>query len=176
MSSTPVREAASISMTSTWRSSPIARQCSHRPQGSAVGPAEPLGPTQLRARARIRAVVVFPTPRTPVRIKACATRPVAIAFDKVRTIASCPINSQKVDGRYLRARTRYAVAESFMPGPVEARETGRTTQIGARYGCFLPDLTGLARDLSAAGLPRHYISCRQRQGKHRLRARGAPRL
>ena len=48
---------------------------------------------------------------------------------------------------------------------VETRETGRTTQIGARYGCFLPDLTGLARDLSAAGLPRHYISCRRCQGK-----------
>ena len=38
----------------------------------------------------------------------------------------------------------------------ETRETGRTTQIGARYGCFLPDLTGLARDLSAAGLPPLY--------------------
>src|SRR5436190_7753387 len=56
---------------------------------------------------------------------------------------------------------------------IEARETGRTTQIGARYGCFLPDLTGLARDLSAAGLPRHYISCRHRQGKHRLLGRGS---
>jgi len=33
------------------------------------------------------------------------------------------------------------------------RETERTTQAGTRYGCFLPDLTGLARDLSAASLP-----------------------
>ena len=49
--------------------------------------------------------------------------------------------------------------------PCQTRETGRTTQIGARYGCFLPDLTGLARDLSAAGLPLHYISCRRCQGK-----------
>src|ERR1700757_1142145 len=107
-------------MTSTCRSSPIATQCAHRPHGSEVGPPEPSGPTQLRARARIRAVVVLPTPRTPVRMKAWATRPVAIAFDKVRTIASCPISSAKVEGRYLRARTRYAVAKSFMRGPVEA--------------------------------------------------------
>jgi len=30
------------------------------------------------------------------------------------------------------------------------------TQAETRYGCFLPDLTGLARDLSAASLPRDY--------------------
>src|SRR5690349_17702486 len=153
-------------MTSTWRSSPIATQCTHRPHGSTVGPPEPSGPTQLRARARIRAVVVLPTPRTPVRIKAWAIRPVAIAFDRVRTITSCPISSAKVEGRYLRARTRYGTAESLIiANHAETRETGRTTQIGARYGCFLPDLTGLARDLSVAGLPSHYISCRRCQGK-----------
>jgi len=28
-----------------------------------------------------------------------------------------------------------------------------TTQAETRYGCFLPDLTGLARDLSIASLP-----------------------
>src|SRR6185312_15173624 len=28
-----------------------------------------------------------------------------------------------------------------------------TTQTETRYGCFLPDLTGLARDLSIASLP-----------------------
>ena len=33
-------------------------------------------------------------------------RPVAIAFDSVRTIASWPMTSEKVCGRYLRARTR----------------------------------------------------------------------
>src|SRR5437763_2041557 len=157
MSSTPVRDAASISITSTWRSSAIARHCAHRPQGSAVAPPEPSGPTQLRARARMRAVVVLPTPRTPVRIKACAIRRVAIAFDRVRTIASCQISSAKVEGRYLRARTRYAAAESLIcRNRAETRETGQATQIGARYGCFLPDLTGLARDLSAAGLPPLY--------------------
>lgn len=33
------------------------------------------------------------------------------------------------------------------------RQDWTTTQIETRYGCFLPDLTGLARDLSAASLP-----------------------
>src|SRR5271157_5187031 len=81
-----------------------------------VGPPDPSGPTQLSPRASIRAVVVLPTPRTPVRMKACAMRPVAIAFDRVRTIAPCPISSAKVEGRYLRARTRYALAESLISG------------------------------------------------------------
>src|SRR5207244_2392464 len=98
------------------------------PQGATVGPLEPSGPTQLSARAMIRAVVVLPTPRTPVRMKAWAIRPVAIAFDKVRTIASWPISSAKVEGRYLRARTRYAVADSLISRTIQRRETGRTTQ------------------------------------------------
>src|SRR6266436_8331960 len=129
---------------------------------------------QLRARARIRAVVVLPTPRTPVRMKAWAIRPVAIAFDRVRTIASWPISSAKVEGRYLRARTRYAIAESLISKTIQRRETGRTTQADTRYGCFLPDLTGLARGLSAASLPRHYISCRRWRGKHPLRPANPP--
>ena len=82
------------------------RQCTHWPHGVTVGPPLPSGPMQLSARAMIRAVVVLPTPRTPVRMKACAIRPVAIAFESVRTIASWPITSAKVCGRYLRARTR----------------------------------------------------------------------
>jgi len=32
----------------------MARQCSHWPQGSAVGPPLPSGPTQLKQRARMR--------------------------------------------------------------------------------------------------------------------------
>ena len=35
----------------------------------------PSGPMQLSARAMMRAVVVLPTPRTPVSMKACAMRP-----------------------------------------------------------------------------------------------------
>ncbi len=35
----------------------------------------------MSARARMRAVVVLPTPRTPVRIQACGIRPVSNAFE-----------------------------------------------------------------------------------------------
>ena len=76
------------------------------PHGSAVGPPLPSGPMQFSARAMMRAVVVLPTPRTPVSMKACATRPAAKALRSVRTIASWPIMSSKVVGRYLRASTR----------------------------------------------------------------------
>ena len=44
-------------------------------------------------------------PRTPVSMKAWAIRPVAKALVRVLTIASCPIRSSKVRGRYLRAST-----------------------------------------------------------------------
>lgn len=88
MSPTPVREAASISITSTWRPSAMARQGSHWPQGSVVGPPVPSGPTQFSPLAMIRAVVVLPTPRTPVITKAWAIRSAAKAFFSVRTIAS----------------------------------------------------------------------------------------
>ena len=60
----------------------------------------------MRARAMMRAVVVLPTPRTPVSTKACASRPLAIALVSVRTMASWPISSRKLVGRYLRASTR----------------------------------------------------------------------
>src|SRR5450830_1408881 len=57
----------------------------------------------------MRAVVVLPTPRTPVRIQACGIRPVSNAFETVRTMASWPIRSSKLEGRYLRARTRWGL-------------------------------------------------------------------
>ncbi len=84
----------------------MARHGSHTPHGAAVGPPLPSGPTQFKARARMRAVEVLPTPRTPVRMKAWAMRPVAMALVNVRTIASWPINSAKRCGRYFRANTR----------------------------------------------------------------------
>ena len=58
--STWVLVAASISMTSMSRPCAISTQASQVPQGSAVGPV-----TQFRPRARMRAVVVLPTPRGP---------------------------------------------------------------------------------------------------------------
>ena len=58
MLSMPVCVAASISRTSMSRPSAISTHASHSPHGSGVGPF-----TQFSARARMRAVVVLPTPR-----------------------------------------------------------------------------------------------------------------
>jgi hypothetical protein len=63
----------------------------------------------------MRAVVVLPTPRTPVRIQACGMRELSNAFEMVRTIASWPIRSAKVAGRYLRASTRYEPPAGVSP-------------------------------------------------------------
>ena len=107
MSSTLVCDAASISITSMCRPSAIARHGSQTPHGVIVGPPCPSGPMQFSALAISRAVEVLPTPRTPVSRKACAIRPRSMALASVCTIASCPISSAKVCGRYLRASTRY---------------------------------------------------------------------
>ena len=67
----------------------MAMQGSQTPQGWIVGSVRlPSGPMQLSARAMMRAVVVLPTPRTPVSMKAWAMRPVAKAFESVLTSAS----------------------------------------------------------------------------------------
>ena len=58
--SMPVCVAASISSTSMSRPSAISMHASQIAAGSAVGPF-----TQFSARARMRAVVVLPTPRGP---------------------------------------------------------------------------------------------------------------
>ncbi len=50
-------------------------------------------------------MVVLPTPRTPVSMKAWAMRPEEKALVRVRTIASWPIRSSNLRGRYLRAST-----------------------------------------------------------------------
>jgi hypothetical protein len=44
----------------------MAMQLLHLPQGETVMPPLPSSPVQLSARAMMRAVVVLPTPRTPV--------------------------------------------------------------------------------------------------------------
>ena len=76
--SMPVLLAASISSTSRSRPWAISTQASHSPQGSGVGPL-----MQLSARARMRAVVVLPTPRAPAKTNACASRPLASALRSV---------------------------------------------------------------------------------------------
>src|SRR5438132_14009579 len=96
------------------------------PHGSGVGPF-----SQLSARARIRADVVFPQPRGPVKRKACATRPLFRALTRVRTTCSCPVRSWKRCGRYFRARTRYGVVigGSSFRSCLDARpETGHTAE------------------------------------------------
>ena len=123
-SSTPVWLAASTSRTSTWREAAIATQGSHLPHGSSVASPVPSGPMQFRPRASSRAVEVLPTPRTPVRTKACASRPSESALPRVRTSASWPISSENLSGRYLRARTRYPVWMSSVMMP----ETYRSAQ------------------------------------------------
>ena len=57
---------------------------------------------QLSAFARMRAIDVFPVPRGPAKRYACRTWSCSIAFDSVRTTASCPTTSSKPWGRYLR--------------------------------------------------------------------------
>src|SRR3989338_4257300 len=72
------------------------------PQGSGVGPF-----SQFKERAMMRAVVVLPVPRIPVKIKAWPRRFPSRPLLKVSTRKSCPITSSSLDGRYLRAKTRY---------------------------------------------------------------------
>src|SRR5437773_2347645 len=66
--STWVCEAPSISRTSKAEPSPISLQFEQALHGSGVGPR-----SQLSALASSRAVVVLPTPRGPVKRKACVT-------------------------------------------------------------------------------------------------------
>src|SRR5919204_3065870 len=77
----------------------------------------------------MRAVVVLPQPRGPVKRNACATRPVRSALVSVRTTCSWPVRSWKRCGRYLRARTRYGVVMGSGRLLAGARpETGHTAE------------------------------------------------
>ena len=146
----------------------------------------PSTPVQLSARAMIRAVVVLPTPRTPDNMYAWAIRPTRNAFDKVRTSASWPMSEPKVAGRYFRrvpgsssppgrtfAGSELAIctAGERLRGTWRAakRETEATTRAETRYGCFLPDLTGLARDPSAVSPEWNYISPRPGEARDLIR-------
>jgi hypothetical protein len=77
------------------------RQVAHSPHGSALVPC-----SQFSDLAKMRAMVVLPTPRVPVNRKAWWTRPVSSALVSARTTCSCPTSSAKRLGRHLRARTR----------------------------------------------------------------------
>ena len=88
--STCVLVAASISRTSMSRPCAISMHASHAPQGSAVGPF-----SQFSARARMRAVVVLPTPRGPEKTNDCAMRFAPIALRSVSVTPRWPITSSK---------------------------------------------------------------------------------
>ena len=64
-----------------------------------------VGVMQLIVLAKIRAQVVFPTPRGPQNKYAWASFWVAIAFFSVVVSARCPTTDSNVEGRYLRADT-----------------------------------------------------------------------
>ena len=111
MLSMPVFDAPSISCTSRLWPSAISRQDGQAfarsssvrvEQGLAVGPS---AFAQLRALARMRAVVVLPTPRAPERRKAWPILPRSRALRSVRVTFVCPTTSSNEVGRYLRART-----------------------------------------------------------------------
>ena len=61
--------------------------------------------TQFSARARMRAVVVLPTPRGPEKTNDCAMRLAAIALRNVRVTPRWPMTSSNRCGRHLRAIT-----------------------------------------------------------------------
>ena len=55
--------------------------------------------------AKIRAHVVFPTPRGPQKRYECASLPLTIALFKVLVSADCPTTERNVDGLYFLAET-----------------------------------------------------------------------
>src|SRR5579859_4510895 len=101
VSSTLVREAASTSMRSTKRPSSISRHAAQMPQGFELTPAV----SQFSDLAKMRAIVVFPTPRVPVNRNAWCTLPLSRALPRARTTCSCPTISANRLGRHLRAST-----------------------------------------------------------------------
>ncbi len=98
MLSTPVLEAASISMTSRDVPSEIVLQRSQCPHGSVVGLSLS---KQFNERARILALEVLPVPLGPLKRYAGAMRLLISACFSVAAMASCPIRSLKRCGLYL---------------------------------------------------------------------------
>ena len=102
-----------------------------RLHGSSVGPSAQFSPL-----ARIRAIVVLPTPLGPQNKYAWPVRFILMAFCKVWTIGFWPITSLKTCGRNFRAMTWYFIVGSGTGDTVSHWMTC--------YRCFLPDLAGFA--------------------------------
>src|SRR3989344_4193384 len=108
-SSTPVCEAASISIKSIDFDCIISRQESHLLHGSKEDRS-----WQLIALAKRRAIVVLPLPLGPVNKYACEIALPEIELVNVCTICSCPIISEKLCGLYLRYKTKlFTPVEEF---------------------------------------------------------------
>ena len=101
ISSTELFDAASSSWILKALDSLKDRQDSQALQGSDSGP----GSVQLMVFAKIRAQVVFPTPRGPQNKYACPRWFFRIAFLSVPVMGACPTTEAKVSGRYFRAET-----------------------------------------------------------------------
>ena len=107
MSSTELLDAASSSWIQYERPSRKETQDSHSPQGVISSP----GFEQLIIFAKIRAVVVFPTPLGPQNRYAWASCPRFMEFDRVLAITSCPIRVPKDSGLYFLADTIYSLID-----------------------------------------------------------------
>ena len=104
MLSTPLLDAASISITFIDVPAAIDRHIAHSPHGLPS-----TGCSQLTAFANIFATVVFPVPLVPQNKYACPIRSALIWFFNVRTIASCPFTSSNSSGRNLRYNAVYDI-------------------------------------------------------------------
>ena len=104
ISSTLVLVAASTSSMSTKRPESISVHARHFPQGRDETPV-----SQLIDLARMRASVVLPTPRVPVKRYAWCRRPVSSALASAVTTCGCPTIWSNALGRHLRARTWYVM-------------------------------------------------------------------
>ena len=99
--------------------------------------------SQLRDLARMRAMVVLPTPRVPVNRKAWCSRSWSRALMRARSTCSWPTISAKLRGRH------------FSPGP--DRTWGSMASQGARRrlrGTLTDPLCGLYRAYAAQDAPR----------------------
>ena len=98
----PRWEAASISMTSRDSAAAMRTQLSQTPHGWWWAPcsgAAGSGPLQLRALARMRAMLVLPVPRGPANTYPWATVFSVMALVSVRATWSWPTTSANVCGR-----------------------------------------------------------------------------
>src|SRR5213079_2340922 len=128
-SSTPRFDAASSSTTSRL-AAPVQMRVheSHAPHGS---PATPLDArrSQFNAIARMRAAVVFPTPRGPANRYPWATRPPATAPRSAAATWSWTSRSENFLGRYLRARAIMA-------------QEGRSSMQNVEWGMLNVEIAG----------------------------------